>query len=555
MPSPSWKRLGPLSAVPPLAAALWAFGSPLGRAWIVALAFLCAFSGLVMGAVARWRAEPAARLTWAGVLVFGILGSFNWFTQALELIQFGEAVPFPAIITLVAWVPALSAITFALLAAPPRRTFSASRFLDGAVFTLAAYLGLWMWVLQPMMAGHHLPLPETLGMHGVFLIACVAQGVGIHVWVERGDRLETPVAMLALGVTYCAMVLPWWVGTLVLGTFTFAHPVRLVFVPGFILLALSTRMPWRPEAARPIKALRFLLPYLPTTVAFGGFLVHYLPQGADRDTPGFVLLSGLALLVLARQALTLRQIFTLNRTLEEKVEARTRELAQSQALFLETQQKNLVATLGAGITHDLNNLLGAAMGNLDLLRLKMGPTQDSREMDGLEKALERAGDLSKRLMGLAREGPGPSRTFDLLAHLEELNPLLRAMVPRNIQLTWEHDAQALPICANPGQVDQVLVNLVSNAKDATPPGGRISLRARSEGEEAVIQVQDTGTGIPDAVMQRLFEPFLTTKPSGKGTGLGLSSVQAVVGLLGGTIGVHSSPGVGTTFTIRLPKAS
>lgn len=297
------------------------------------------------------------------------------------------------------------------------------------------------------------------------------------------------------------------------------------------------------------------LPYLPVAVAFIGFAAHYLPSGSGHDGLGLTLLVLLSMVVLIRQALTLRHVHILNETLEELVEERTRELSRSQALLMETQQKNLVATLGVGLTHDLNNLLGAAMGNLDLLRLKMGPLPESREMEGLEKALDRAGNLSKSLMGLARGGPGPSRTFDLLAHMDELYPLLRAMVPRNIHLTWERDEGPLPILATPGQLDQVLVNLVSNAKDATPSGGRISLRARGEGAQAVIEVQDTGSGIPDTVMARLFEPFLTTKPPGKGTGLGLSSVQAVVEHLGGTINVRSSPQEGTTFTVRLPKAS
>jgi signal transduction histidine kinase len=535
--------------------ALWWVVGPEPRAWIIEVLFLLLFGAIFQRALARTHGASAGELNWKALAAFGLLGVFNASLHGLQLLQEGIEVPHPPVATLLLWPAAMGLLLYAFVSGAARKPGRLARILDGVVFGMAAYLGLWMWVVKPLLVGPSLDPLLMLGVHLTFLTACTTLGVALHVWVERASPLYSPIGLLALGILLLTLFLPSWVGLLLSNQFRYAHPIRLAFVPGFLALYLATQAPWPLQAAKPHEGLRLALPYLPTTVVFLGFLFHYLPRQADRDATGLGLLGALAILVLMRQALTLRQLFHLNRDLEEKVDARTRELTRSQGLLMDTQQKNLVATLGAGITHDLNNLLGAAMGNLDLLRLKIGPLPESRELDGLEKALERAGNLSKSLMGLAREGPGPARRFDLLAHMEELHPLLRAMVPRNLNLAWEPGEGSLELHANPGQVDQVLVNLVSNAKDATPPGGRITLRARAEGAVALIEVADTGPGIPDHVMQRLFEPFVTTKPAGKGTGLGLSSVRAVVEHLGGTIEVQSSPAMGTTFTLRLPLAT
>ena len=532
---------------------VWWIGDLSLRAWILPMALLLLLAGTAQGALARARLDSSPAFRWRALAGFCLLGVYNACLHLFQVFRFGPQLPHPPVATLLLWGPAFLLLLAAFNGKDTNHPGASTRMLDGGVFGLAAYLGLWMWVIKPAISPGALEPMLAVGIHLSLLIACTTLGVALHVWIERAAPLNSPIGLIALGTLTFAVVLPWWASVILGGTFRLSHPVRIAFLPSFLLLYLGTQAPWPERQSRPNEALRLALPYIPTVIAFVGFLTHYLPRSSDRDATGLALLGALAILVLLRQALTLRQIFLLNRELEEKVEARTRELSRSQGLLMETQQKNLVATLGAGITHDLNNLLGAALGNLDLLRMKLGPVE-SREMDGLEKALDRAGSLSKSLMGLARGGPGPSRTFDLRDHLEELHPLLRAMVPRNIHLAWEQGEGPLLVQATPGQVDQVVVNLVSNAKDATPPGGRINLRVSDGGSQAMIEVQDTGTGIPNSVMEHLFEPFLTTKPAGKGTGLGLSSVRAVVEHLGGSIDVATTPGEGTTFTVRLPKA-
>ncbi len=549
MPTTLWNALAtaPAPGVGP--------GTPAHFATVAVVAVVSPglFTAMLTGALRRFRAEPEGRLTWGGVAGFAAVGLLSWALQTRALVQGGAGASRPPLNSLLIWLPALAMLSFAVSAAPPRRSWSPSRLLDGAIFSLAAYLGLWMALLRPLFASHPVPLGLLLATHGVFALACAGLGNCLHVLVHRGDPLRSPLGFLALGIALCVACLPWWVSVQIQGVFHFGHPVRLALIPGFIVLALAPGLPW-PDTLKPRRSLAFLLPYLPASAAFIGFLVQTFRAPAPRDPVGLALLGALALLVLARQALTLRQLARLNHTLEARVEARTQELTRSQALLLETQQKNMIATLGAGLSHDFNNLLGAALGNLDLIRLKH-PGEDPREVAALEQALNRASDLSKRLMNLAREGETSSGTFHLNAHLADLQPLLRAMVPRSIQLECNPGEEALEVQGHPGQVDQVVVNLVSNAKDATPQGGTISLRARAEGPEALIEVSDTGSGIDPDVMPRLFEPFLTTKPVGKGTGLGLSSVRAVVEQLGGRIEVRSQPGEGTTFTVRLPRAS
>lgn len=527
--------------------------APLATVVVVAVVSLGLYTAMLVGALRRYSREPEARPTWAGVAGFAGIGLLSWGLQTLALLQQGTAASRPPLNSLLVWLPALALLSFAVAAAPPRRSWSASRLLDGAIFSVAAYLGLWMALLRPLFATHPASPSLLLATHGVFALACAGLGNCLHVLIQRGDPLRSPLGFIALGLALCVACLPWWVSLQLAGGFHFGHPVRLALIPGFLVLALAPGMPW-PTTLKPRRVLAFLLPYLPASAAFVAFLVETFRASTARDLVGLALLGVLALLVLARQALTLRQLARLNHTLEARVEARTRELTRSQALLLETQQKNMIATLGAGLSHDFNNLLGAALGNLDLIRLKH-PGEDPREIAALEQALNRASDLSKRLMNLAREGETSQGTFHLDTHLADLQPLLRAMVPRAIHLACEPGAVPLEVRGHPGQVDQVVVNLVSNAKDATPVGGTICLRARAEGPEALIEVSDTGSGIDPALMPRLFEPFLTTKPAGKGTGLGLSSVRAVVDQLGGRIEVRSRPGEGTTFTVRLPRAS
>jgi signal transduction histidine kinase len=271
----------------------------------------------------------------------------------------------------------------------------------------------------------------------------------------------------------------------------------------------------------------------------------------------------LALLVGARQLLNLREVRDLRRNLEEKVEIRTQDLAASQNLLLKTQRMNLVASIGAGLVHDINNLIGAGISYARLLRMNLGQQLplEPDDISELRGALVKARDLTSQLMAFARDKQGTTSRFNATDRILGTAPLLRILVPKGIALDLDLDEAPMALRADPGQLDQVLVNLVSNAKDATPQGGRIHIRTRPLQEPAegigpclCLEVSDTGSGIPRELLERIFEPLFTTKEPGKGTGLGLSSVKGVVDGMGGRLQVESGIGTGTTFRILIPLA-
>ncbi len=225
--------------------------------------------------------------------------------------------------------------------------------------------------------------------------------------------------------------------------------------------------------------------------------------------------------------------------------------------------------LAAGTVHDVNNLLvlviGCAEMALDDETLSPRTRQLMQEIVGVG---ERASSLTRQFLALGKPSPRPAAPVDVVAVLAAAESLLRRVTGPHIQV-WT-DAGATPqwVLAEPSQIEQILVNLATNARDAMPSGGtlRISLREvagrRPNGTDAApaprqtrIVVADNGRGIAPAVQERMFEAFFTTKADGKGSGLGLAVVRAIVDELGGSIGVTTAPEQGTTFTIDLPQAT
>ncbi|HEX7554764.1 MAG TPA: ATP-binding protein, partial [Geothrix sp.] len=437
-------------------------------------------------------------------------------------------------------------------------------FLDGAVFTVALNQILWMWVLQPIVQRAALPGPHRVGVLMLFGMVSAGVGLSLHAMAKRG-LFWGPVSALAGTFVWLIVILPWWVQANFLQQLRPAHPFRFMMLGGFLLLWLVARLPWREAATsqhgRPW--VMNLLPYVPAGMAFLGTFLHDLFFGFAPDRLNILMLRSLAFLVLIRQVVAFHEIWDLKQSLEAKVEARTRELAESSRLLMRTQRMNLIATLGAGVAHDLNNLIGAALLNLDLMESE--PTAaapfPNRSWSALRGALTKAAQLTQRLMAFGAEETRPDGGVELSGHLQSLQPILRAMLPSVIRLEIEGAAGPLFVPGNPGLIDQVVVNLVINARDATPAGGTIRVKAEplpaSPGQRACVclSVADSGTGIPPEHLARIFEPFFSTKEAGKGTGLGLGSVKAVVDSLGGSIQVHSVVGQGSRFSANLPRVN
>lgn len=266
-------------------------------------------------------------------------------------------------------------------------------------------------------------------------------------------------------------------------------------------------------------------------------------------------------LVLLRLYLAQRELQTFNHRLEAEVAERTRALEESVSAVLKTQRLNMVATLGAGLAHDFRNLLTVILGSSELLMLRQeaGQGMDRRDLESIRDAAGRGRDLAQQLMALGRQSDRPQAVaFDLGDQVEAFLPLLKRMVPASVKVLMEANRSPLPVRADPRQIEQILVNLVANARDALPLGGRILIRTHwvdSEGGPwARIQVEDDGSGMEPPVLERIFDPFFTTKAPGLGTGLGLASVKAIVESWGGRLLATSAPGQGSTFTVDLRMA-
>ena len=238
--------------------------------------------------------------------------------------------------------------------------------------------------------------------------------------------------------------------------------------------------------------------------------------------------------------------------------------------FTQSQKMQAVGQLAGGIAHDFNNLLTAMIGFCDLLLLRHKPGDPSfADIMQIKQNANRAANLVRQLLAFSRQQTLQPRVLDVSEVMSELSHLLRRLIGANIELRLSHSTDISLIKADQGQMEQVLINLAVNARDAMPEGGKLTVRTQNlvskgdikltndellpPGEWAVIEVEDTGTGINADIMPRIFEPFFSTKEVGAGTGLGLATVHGIVHQTGGFISVQSALGKGTTFTIYLPR--
>lgn len=254
--------------------------------------------------------------------------------------------------------------------------------------------------------------------------------------------------------------------------------------------------------------------------------------------------------------------------LSHDVTARVRADQEKEVLeaqLRQSQKMEAIGTLAGGIAHDFNNILTAIVGYATLLKMKLG--EDGNYVDRILAASERAANLTRSLLAYSRKQVSRPRPIDLGGSVKAVAALLRGMIPESIELAVELSELDLIVMADPGQIDQVLMNLAANARDAMPEGGRLRIASEQlelgrafidshgygqPGSYAVVTVSDTGHGMDKETCERIFEPFFTTKEVGKGTGLGLSMAYGIIKQHDGYIKVESLPGKGTTFTIYLP---
>jgi two-component system cell cycle sensor histidine kinase/response regulator CckA len=219
------------------------------------------------------------------------------------------------------------------------------------------------------------------------------------------------------------------------------------------------------------------------------------------------------------------------------------------------QKMEAVGRLAGGIAHDFNNLLTAIIGYSDLLLGKQDEAGARKAAEEIKYASERAASLTSQLLSYSRKQILQPKVVDLNTVVQGMAGLLRPLLGARIELTIYTAAKPTLVRVDPGRIEQVVANLVINARDAMPTGGRIELETGLEADgHVLLRVRDSGQGMDETTLERAFEPFFTTKPLGEGTGLGLSTVLGIVEQSGGRVAVDSRPGVGTEFEIVLPAA-
>jgi two-component system cell cycle sensor histidine kinase/response regulator CckA len=227
-----------------------------------------------------------------------------------------------------------------------------------------------------------------------------------------------------------------------------------------------------------------------------------------------------------------------------------------------------VGQLAGGVAHDFNNILTAVLGHCDLILMRHTPgDSDYDDIQQIRHNANRAAGLTRQLLAFSRQQTLRPQVLQLPDVISEVSNLLRRLMGESMQLVINHGRAMGPVRADPGQLEQVIVNLAVNARDAMPDGGTLTIRTYGVtatevrrlgtdvlpvGDYSVVSVTDTGSGIPPDVLPKIFEPFFTTKDVGKGTGLGLSTVYGIVKQSGGFIFADSEIGRGTSFVIYLP---
>jgi signal transduction histidine kinase len=310
-------------------------------------------------------------------------------------------------------------------------------------------------------------------------------------------------------------------------------------------------------AAASIITLAMLLPMLPVLVA--------LPSPSELA----VVNRKLALEIEERRTAE-DEVRRINEELEDRVAQRTAERLALEDQLIQSQKMEAVGRLAGGVAHDFNNLLTVILGYNDILREQACQDAEAREYsEEIQRAAERASALTNQLLTFSRRQVAVPRVIELNRMVQLIDKMLRRIIGEDVVLQT-HLSEGLPrVKIDPSHMDQVIMNLAINSRDAMPDGGSLIIETAevqlgkddpaphvgfAPGHYVTLAVIDTGIGMDEATRARVFEPFFTTKDKGKGTGLGLSIVYGIVKQNGGEVLVNSEPGQGTVFTIYLPAS-
>ena len=265
----------------------------------------------------------------------------------------------------------------------------------------------------------------------------------------------------------------------------------------------------------------------------------------------------------------LTQMYTDLQAQRQERDAYQRQLQVRDRQLDQTRRLQAIGQLAGGVAHDFNNLLTVIKGHVELAGLAAGEeTQFSGHLREIENAANRAATLTEQLLAFSKRQTLRPRPLSINNEIEAMRPMLERLGGDATEIKIKSDPNLKPVMADPGQVDQVLIHLILNAKDAMPEGGVVTIETRQLDAEArdrpseapepdrdygLVAISDTGVGMDEETVQRAFEPFFSTKEVGEGSGLGLSTVYGIVTQFSGSVHVRSTPGTGTTVEIYLPS--
>jgi signal transduction histidine kinase len=423
-------------------------------------------------------------------------------------------------------------------------------------------LALILWLLGVWQAAGTVSIPTQVSLAILCVRAALMGGVVAYLVTDAPSRLHGPlfwvVPAVLVGIPSGILVSRHLV-TSPQGPFP-AVASLLVVYSAFLGLAALHPAPaeGRPtERRNPVLVVNVML-YLPYLATAAVLLQSMISAGERLVVPMLAFMAVTTLLVI-HQFILLSELQASRDALDWRVQERTRALEDAQAILLRTERMNSLGLMGAGITHDLNNALTGISMTVEtaLLEHGQGRALDPAHLKRILAVAQHSASLTNRLMAFVRREAEAVSLLDLADVLKEDRELLRGLLPSRIDLALDLAPGSFPLLGPRNQLQQTLVNLVANARDAIEGAGSVRLAlARETAADgsawALLAVEDTGCGMAPEVLEHLYQPLFTTKGPGKGTGLGLSSVKLIAEQLGGSILVRSAPGEGTRFTLRLP---